>query len=769
MIFKKNKFTMGVAAALLSGSYNINAQQVAPNAEAGEDFEKIVITGRKKEEFLQETPLSISAFSADDIEDSGLADARDIADLTPGLQISGDFGRNSERPVIRGISNLRPETPQPVGLFIDGVFIRTGIISSILDNVQRVEILKGPQSALYGRSTYGGVINYITKKPTDEFSGTLSASIGQHGHQDLTGTISGALSDNVRGSFGGRLYNYDGEYDNLSTNTQGAREIGEESTRAFHAALNITASEDLEINIRGYYSKDEDGQFAGFLYDSSFNNSVAGGGTECPGVVRSYFCGEVSVPDSTNVATSANQGDNTTTFFGGLPAQWDFRAGLDREVTRISGDLNYVLSDDFDMQWLWGYTSEETEVATNQSYTNVLVGNSFGSFPSAWVTQDFSERDYFSHELRVFGDVNDKLSVLGGIFYYNEELETIDRDILQAELEFDGSSENEELKIFGLAEYAVTEEFSITAEIGFYNEDVSTLTIAAGPTGDELSESFDGADFRLTGAYQYSDDTLLYANVARGHKAGGFNAGVDQNDPEEAALSSFDEEVVIQYEAGIKSSFAEGKGIFNIAAYALDLTDQQLSQVVILREGTPDQAQVTVVQNVGESEISGFEASVSYALTDHFGVKASYALASTEITEGTDSTHAGIVGDESLVGFKIPRVSENTGVISLSYDKPLSSGNWTIKAKLDGIYASSRYAQVHNLQETGNSVKVNLRAGIENDKYDISLWARNLFDDDTAGNIFRYVDPGDFRFFARAHMVFLPRGRQVGLTAKVKF
>jgi len=762
----RKKIAIGISLALLASTYNVNAEEANTEVSAEEEVERITITGRKKEEFLQDTPLSISAFSAEDIADSGLSDARDIADLTPGLQINGDFGRNSERPVIRGISNIRPETPQPVGLFIDGVFIRTGIISSILDNVERVEVLKGPQSALYGRSTYGGVINYISKKPTDEFSGNLTASIGQHGHRDISGNISGAFSENVKGSFGGRLYNYDGEYDNISENTEGARNLGEESTTAFHGALNILASEDLELNIRAYYSNDEDGQFAGFLYDSTFNNSVAGGGTECPTVVRAYFCGEVSVPDHTNTSTSINQGENTTTFFGGMPAQWDFRAGLDREVQRITGDATYTLSDDFDMQWLWGYTSEETEVSTNQSYTDVIVGNSFGSFPSAWVTQDISERDYFSHELRVYGDITDNLSVLAGVFFYNEEQETIDRNITQADLEFDGSTENEEIKLFGLAEYQFTDDFSVTAEVGFYKEDVTTLTATDGPDGEAISDSFNGSDFRLTAAYHVNEDLFLYGNVARGHKAGGFNAGINRNDPDEAALLTFDEEVVIQYEAGMKYSF--DKGIFNVALYSLDLTDQQLSQVVILREGTPDQAQVTVVQNIGKSEIQGVEASLSYNVTDDFNLSLSYALADTEITEGTDATHAGIVGDESLVGFTIPRVSKNTGVVSASYHSELSK-DWTFKTKLDGVYASSRYAQVHNLQETGDSFKVNLRAGIESDKYEVTLWAKNLFDDDTAGNIFRYVDPGDFRFFARAHMVFLPRGRQVGLTAKMKF
>ncbi|XPF93362.1 TonB-dependent receptor [Colwellia sp. RE-S-Sl-9] len=766
MTFIKKRLATGISLALLTTVHYAHAEEVSSEESATARIEKITVTVRKKEEFLQDSPLSISAFSASDIADSGLSDARDIADLTPGLQISGDFGRNSERPVIRGISNLRPETPQPVGLFIDGVFIRTGIISSILDNVQRVEVLKGPQSALYGRSTYGGVINYITKKPTNELSGNLTGTVGQHGHQDINGNISGSLSENIKGSFGGRIYNYDGEYENKSGKTAGARNIGEESTTALHGSLNILASDELALNIRGYYSKDEDGQFAGYLFDSTHNNSVAGGGTECSNVLRSYFCGEVSVPDFTNIATSINKGENTTTFFGGMPAQWDFRAGLDREVKRITGDATYAISNTFYAQWLFGYTTEETEVVSNQSYSDAFVSNPFGSFPADWSSQNISERDYFSHELRFYGNITDNLSVLGGVFFYNEQLETIDRELTAPDLEFNGSTENEEIKLFGLAEYKLTDDFSLTAEIGIYKEDVNTLTATAGPDGEKLTETFDGADFRLTASYHVNDNMFLYGNIARGHKAGGFNTEIDKNNPDEAPLLSFDEEVVIQYEIGMKYSFE--KGLFNLALYTLDLSDQQLSQVVILREGQPDQVQVTVVQNIGESEIKGVEASFSYYLTQNLTLSASYTLADTEITAGTDTEQGKTLGDESLVGFEIPRVSKNTGVVSAAYNAPISD-SWNFKAKLDGIYASSRYAQVHNLQETGDSFKVNLRAGVENDSYEVTLWAKNLLDDDTAGNIFRYVDPGDFRFFSRAHMVFLPRGRQVGLTAKVKF
>ena len=126
----------GAAAfAFTSFTVPVYAQNAEDEPEARQDV--VVITGRKKEETLLEAPISVSAYSAEMLESFGAINARDVADLTPGLQIAGDFGRSGERPVIRGISNLRTETAQPVGLFIDGVYVRNGIISEILDNVER--------------------------------------------------------------------------------------------------------------------------------------------------------------------------------------------------------------------------------------------------------------------------------------------------------------------------------------------------------------------------------------------------------------------------------------------------------------------------------------------------------------------------------------------------------------------------------------------------------------------------------------------------------
>lgn len=766
---------MTLKAVLLSatilGSHTVHAQ-TDPEEGAAENRNVIIVTARKTSERLSDTPISVTAFSEKAIEDAGLEDVRDIADLTPGLQFNGDFGRNAERPVVRGIANLRPETAQPVSLFVDGVFVRTGVVSTILDNVERVEVLKGPQAALYGRSTYGGVINYVTRKPGDELSIKGSATIAEHDAYELSAVISAPFGDSgLSGQIGGRYSKFGGSYENLSTQTTGARDVGSEKTLALFGTLRYNPTDELDIYISGNYSKDEDGQFVGNLFDSSNNNSVPAGGIACPEVLISYFCGKAQQTSTVNIATGADQGTDLTpaglpAFFGPQLAQWDFRAGLDREIIRGTANLSYDISDNINLRVLGGYTSEDLRVVTNQSYSPVLISNPFGSFPAVWPTDDKTDRDYWSVEGRLSGSLDSLMGLkwLVGVFHYEEDQLTIDRDLSQADLAFDGSRKDVETSIFGSLQFEITPELTIGAEGRYSWEDITAVNTDG---GQALKASFNGFSPRFTLDYKPTSNSLIYASASKGSKAGGFN-NVNPDDPDEVPFLVFDEENVWQYELGYKTTFGNGVVSLDVAAFRLELSDQQLSQVVILNEGTPQQAQVTVVQNVGKSRVNGIEVDVGVYPTDNFSLRFTYALADTKVTEGSDAQQERVFGDPSFAGSDIPRVAENSGSATIQWE-PKLFGDWTGLVRADAIYTGSRYAQIHNIQETGDSWRANARLGMRSDNLELTLFARNLFNDRTSANVFRYVDPGSFQFFRRAYVSFLPREQQFGLTAKFKY
>lgn len=743
-----------------------NADTASDGADTAPGDDVIIVTARKNEELLAETPISITAFSEADIENAGFEDVRDIADLTPGLQFNGDFGRTAERPVVRGIANLRPETAQPVSLFVDGVYVRTGVVSTVLDNIARVEVLKGPQAALYGRSTYGGVINYVTRQPDDELDIRANFTIAEYDSYEATGIISGPLSDGIYAQAGARYATYGGSYDNVSDFSDGAREVGEEETLSIFGTLRFNPDDNFDLSFSGYYSEDSDGQFAGVLFDSTNNNSGPAGGTACPEVLIPYYCGVVQEADQVRIATSVNQGADITP--SGLTtsqiAQWDFRAGLDREIVRGTMNLSYDISDSINLAILGGYTEEDLRIVTNQSYSDVIVSNSFGSFPSFWVTDDVTKRDYWTAEGRLSGSFGDGIFVnwLAGVFHYQEDVSQVDRNISEADLAFDFVRENDETSVFGSLEFEFTPEFSVGFEGRYSWEDVTSINTEG---GRPLMASFKGFNPRVTIDYAPTDNSLIYASLSRGTKAGGFN-DVNPDDPDELPFLVFNEEKVWQYEIGFRSTFLDDLLSLDVAAFRLDLTDQQLSQVVILNEGTEDQVQVTVVQNVGESRVNGLEVDLGLYPADDLSFRFTYALADTKVLEGTDAQQARNFGDPSFAGSDIPRVAENSFTATAQYE-PDFNDEWRGLLRLDGIFSESRFAQIHNLQETGDSFRLNARIGIRNDNWEFSVFARNLLDDQTSANVFRYVDPGDFRFFRRAYASFLPRRSQFG--ANVRF
>jgi outer membrane receptor protein involved in Fe transport len=166
------------------------AQDAAANPSvAGSDSPdvEILVTARKREENLQDVPLSITAVTAETIEEQGLRSIVDIANITPGLSYRPGFGRNSDRPVIRGQSNIQGQPN--VAFFIDGIFVTGSLTSFNLDNLERVEVIKGPQAALFGRATFAGAINYITRKPDNEFRGKASVTLVRTGYPTSTRTF----------------------------------------------------------------------------------------------------------------------------------------------------------------------------------------------------------------------------------------------------------------------------------------------------------------------------------------------------------------------------------------------------------------------------------------------------------------------------------------------------------------------------------------------------------------------------------------------------
>lgn len=334
----------------------------------------ITVTARKTEESLQDAPVAVSAFTAKAIESQGLRSIDDLAKLAPGLSFSQAFGRTTDRPVIRGQSNVLAGfqfgVESGTAYFIDGVYYPGDIQGIDFDSLERVEVVKGPQSALYGRNTYAGAINFITRQP-GESEAHVKAGVAEFGEQEYSFSAGTSFLD---GRLGGRLSARSYEYDGEQVNELTGKKVGQESTKSVSLSLNYKPTDDFKVSFTGLYRKDDDGLIAQFLQYASDNNCKPGyrstlyrdpaSAATSGGNPNQYFCGEIKpgvvrinsepmpvlVGGVTQVRDgTAFDGAEKDEFFGALRMDWDIGGtgwtatalGGFRDATKMLGAEDY--------------------------------------------------------------------------------------------------------------------------------------------------------------------------------------------------------------------------------------------------------------------------------------------------------------------------------------------------------------------------------------------------------------------------------------------
>jgi iron complex outermembrane recepter protein len=319
-----------VAAALTA--FVVSAPLVAQDAptaqaESASSLEEVVVTARKREESLQDIPLAISAYTSEQIEESGFKNLQDVAQFTPGIQFNKQaaqrLGRINTSIRFRGM-NVNSETPQfqLASLFIDGMYVMGSAASIGLDDVERVEIIKGPQAAFFGRNTYGGAVNYITREPGNEWKSKLSASFAQYGDYEVSAGVEGAVvEDLLQFRLSGRFYKAGAQW---TANDGG--DLGEEQTEQVNLVLRSQPTDKLKLRFRGSYLQDNDGPAAGgFISGNIFDTCTGLASVDSTGApiinpvtgVQAqrgrYVCGAipqpsngvVTVPDNPNIPNTA--------------------------------------------------------------------------------------------------------------------------------------------------------------------------------------------------------------------------------------------------------------------------------------------------------------------------------------------------------------------------------------------------------------------------------------------------------------------------------
>ena len=260
---------------------------------SAQSLEELVVTARKKEESLQETALSITAFSAESLQEAGATNNYDVALLTPNFNTAAQLGRRLDRPVIRGQAAPAVGGEPNASYFVDGVFVSGSISTATLGPVERVEILRGPQSATFGRATFAGAVNYITRQPTNDFEGELRAIGGSYDTYQVSGWTSGPIVKDRLSFFASAGYDkYGGQWNNnlqenqapdlslvnISSSSDSSR-LGGTETKDITGRLRFTPSDTTAIDLKLSYTDSEDGHYAQYIMEPGELNCYVPNGT----------------------------------------------------------------------------------------------------------------------------------------------------------------------------------------------------------------------------------------------------------------------------------------------------------------------------------------------------------------------------------------------------------------------------------------------------------------------------------------------------------
>jgi iron complex outermembrane receptor protein len=703
-------------------------------------LEEVVVTARKRVENLQEVPVSVIAVSAEQIERRNVNNLADLQKLTPGFTWSEGLSQLDIRPAIRGQANIRAASQPTVGIYVDGNSVpwRSGLNLQTVD-VERIEVVKGPQSALFGRGVLSGAVNYITKRPGNEFGGYAEALVGGDGLADLRGRLDIPVNDALSFAVTARWSEFDGFFKN---NLTGRDTVGAEEAKSGSVALLFEPSDTFSAYLRGSYSWEWQGPPAWHVVPSNTQTGAMG--------TQVWFVGEVPV----NTALIAHNcdacaGNDRNVTWVTLNLDWQIGGGTLTSMTAYNKTLVYFDGDlDFS-----GLTEANLPVGLLRNNLRQVLDRNI---------------DSIGQEVRYVSDPESRFRWLAGAYYYDEEVDEQGRSITGTVLtpgQVPATPQNNKVQstsAFGGAYFDITPRLTATAELR-WNKDKADVDFIFGGLPRQLDNSWEAWLPRVSLDFKWTDDVMVYASAAQGTKPGGFNTALGAGTVQlPAQFLNFDEEEAWSYEIGVKSTLLDRRLVLNAAIYKIDWKNVQVDSQFI--PPPPAVGSVGYTSNAGKAEIEGAEIEVRWQATDRLALSAGYAYAPARVFDYQDTraTSAGIV---TLGEKQLPYSSDSTATASAIYEAPLAGG-WRGYAQLDGVFRSTQYASVANLAETGDRTVIDLQLGAVSDNWEIAGFVTNLFDDDTAVTVSPFVNA---QTFIRNFIVAVPDPRQWGVRVRYTF
>lgn len=712
------------AGGLLLSTVAVSAPAIAEESSVG--IEEVIVTARKREESAQDVPVAITALS-EELTSSTIRDLTDLNGFAPNVQIdeSSQGGRSNAASItIRGISPTRSDDnsfDSPIGVMIDGIYLGS-LAGQVLENfdIERVEILRGPQGTLFGKNTVGGVVHVIRSRPTGELGLRLKATVGEDGQREIRGVANMPLVEDVLAA---KVFMTSQEDDGFILNTTLDRKVPQKDYSNYGATLLFTPTDSFEALFTAEKFKD-DSEVNAFHTNFNVGPNVIAPPTD-PN--QTDYTGGFAACTSFDSSICRTTLDRPSTVEHDTPN----RAELETDAFTLNMRLD--LNDNMTLVSVTGYRDQD----------EYRIYDYDGSAANYITIERWNEYDQFSQELRIDATW-DNLSLTAGGYYWNSEFEqdwvtggqfwatlfggvaydpdqwaaclgtngldgafapiTCDPGLTQVEAGADvtqilyETQETESIAFFAQADYTFAERWTLTAGLRWteekkdfvagqsYLSNVERQRERAFSGFADLDNTWDEISPKVALAYQINDDSLVYASYSEGFHSGGF-FGVNQN-IRDFERDQYDPEFAESWEVGYKSTLFDNRLRLNVTGFWNEFSDKQEQSVQVDNDTL---TVATTFDNVANATYKGFEVETEYVINSYARVFFNYGFLDAEYddfeTDINASDGVSIVEDAS---FLTPRnAPENTIGVGGTLTFPVGNGE---------IEIYSRYAWVDEVE-----------------------------------------------------------------------
>lgn len=681
--FKDLAISLGCLGFVCSGG--ARAQQ-SPESNENSESQEIVVTAQRRAEASQDVPISLAVFGRQFIQDSGATDLDDITRFTPNARL--EFGRltpQNNRLTIRGLtSNTSNSGIDPsVAVFLDGVYVaRVEAVSTDFIDVERVEVLRGPQGTLYGKNSSTGAVNIITRTPSDSFAIEADMTYGRFNFGRARATVSGPLiADTLQFSASGFGAIRDGSVRNRTL----ADDINDVDRSGVRGKLRFTPTERLTMTLAGDYQIDN-------VKGVSADISVLSG------VPRDIFDYEVE----------HNQPEGYRRRAWGLSLTADYEITSSLTLTSITAFRDTLLDIEVDIDY--------TAVDNNLS-------------------QRDNGQDQFSQEMRLVSDYQSKVNFVIGLYFFQSDTGT-DSNVnvfrvvpsLRSNVTNIFRQNAKSYAAYGQATYRPREDVRLAAGLRLNREEktASVLQTTLGPVGAafpkvnvEQAREEDDLSFTLTAGYDPTPDIALYATIASGSKAGGFNGELLTN----VRSLEFDPEESLNYEVGVKSRLLD-RMTLNVSGFYTTFKNLQVSSF----NGTNFD-----IANAAEATSYGIEADTAIDFGRAFSIQAALGWNVAKYDDYPNAPVPGVTGaTQNLAGKVLQNAPRWSASVAAQYEPELGSVRGL--ARVEYFYTDDQFLSQdldpNNFQSSYNLVNVRLGVRSPENRWSVAMFVTNLLEEE---------------------------------------